>query len=155
MSDAEKADAVATLACAPPTPWHCSTRWNGEKVDRRDLSAFTARQLLALNDKVLTEKLTKVWAPCQAAGQVGQIEPLPVGGAARGALKKADRAHGRQVFTKTCATCHTLFGEGAKIGPDGIGQALHARIAASTLIGSRIGGGGASALTPVGSPCRS
>jgi putative heme-binding domain-containing protein len=34
------------------------------------------------------------------------------------ALKKADRARGRQVFVKTCATCHTLFGEGAKIGPD-------------------------------------
>src|SRR5205823_4333148 len=34
------------------------------------------------------------------------------------ALKKADRVHGRQLFVKTCATCHTLFGEGAKIGPD-------------------------------------
>jgi putative heme-binding domain-containing protein len=34
------------------------------------------------------------------------------------ALKKADRSHGRQVFAKTCANCHTVFGEGGKIGPD-------------------------------------
>ena len=27
-------------------------------------------------------------------------------------------ARGREVFTKTCAVCHTLFGEGGKIGPD-------------------------------------
>ena len=34
------------------------------------------------------------------------------------ALKKADRKHGRLLFSRTCAGCHTLFGEGGKIGPD-------------------------------------
>jgi putative heme-binding domain-containing protein len=34
------------------------------------------------------------------------------------ALKKADRKHGRLLFSRTCANCHTLFGEGGKIGPD-------------------------------------
>jgi putative heme-binding domain-containing protein len=33
-------------------------------------------------------------------------------------LAKADRSHGRQRFAQTCATCHLLFGEGNKIGPD-------------------------------------
>ncbi len=33
-------------------------------------------------------------------------------------LKNADRSKGRQVFQQTCATCHVLFGEGSKIGPD-------------------------------------
>jgi len=87
-------------------------------VDRRDLSAFTARQLLALNDKALAEKLTKVWGairkPQDKSEQLYRYQAV----AAPDALKKADRAHGRQVFAKTCATCHTLFGEGAKIGPD-------------------------------------
>lgn len=31
---------------------------------------------------------------------------------------KGDAAAGKQVFTIVCATCHTLFGEGAKIGPE-------------------------------------
>ena len=34
------------------------------------------------------------------------------------ALKKADRSHGRFIFNQTCAKCHTLFGEGGKIGPE-------------------------------------
>ena len=29
-----------------------------------------------------------------------------------------DRAAGKVIFTKNCATCHTLFKEGGKIGPD-------------------------------------
>ena len=27
-------------------------------------------------------------------------------------------ANGKALFTKTCATCHTLFGEGNKVGPE-------------------------------------
>ncbi len=30
----------------------------------------------------------------------------------------ASPSHGRQLFQKHCATCHTLFGEGNKVGPD-------------------------------------
>ncbi len=34
------------------------------------------------------------------------------------AMDKADASRGRVVFQKTCASCHLLYGEGAKIGPD-------------------------------------
>ena len=34
------------------------------------------------------------------------------------AVSKADASRGRAVFKKTCASCHLLYGEGAKIGPD-------------------------------------
>ena len=34
------------------------------------------------------------------------------------ALADADASQGRAVFKKTCASCHTLYGEGAKVGPD-------------------------------------
>ena len=33
-------------------------------------------------------------------------------------LAKADLSQGRLLFSRTCMQCHTLFGEGAKIGPD-------------------------------------
>jgi putative membrane-bound dehydrogenase-like protein len=118
FADAEKADAVATLASRPAYAMALLDAMGRGKVDRRDLSAFAARQLLALNDKALTEKLTKVWGsvrkPQDKSAQMNRyLSVVPPA-----ALKKADRAHGRQVFAKTCATCHTLFGEGAKIGPD-------------------------------------
>ncbi len=116
--DAEKADAVGTLASRPAFAMALLDAMDKGQVARRDLSAFTARQLLALNDKALTEKLTKVWGavrkPQDKSAQMNRyLSVVPPG-----ALKKADRSHGRQIFTKTCATCHTLFGEGGKIGPD-------------------------------------
>lgn len=33
-------------------------------------------------------------------------------------LSKADASRGRQVYSATCGTCHTLFGEGVALGPD-------------------------------------
>ncbi len=39
--------------------------------------------------------------------------------------KPGDRAHGKEVFTQYCATCHTAFGAGAKVGPDLSGMGAH------------------------------
>jgi putative heme-binding domain-containing protein len=39
--------------------------------------------------------------------------------------KPGDRAHGKEVFKQNCATCHTAFGEGAKVGPDISGMGTH------------------------------
>ncbi|HUE73378.1 MAG TPA: PVC-type heme-binding CxxCH protein, partial [Pirellulaceae bacterium] len=39
--------------------------------------------------------------------------------------QKGDAAAGKIVFTKLCAKCHTHSGEGAKIGPDLTGMAVH------------------------------
>ena len=33
-------------------------------------------------------------------------------------LAEANLENGKTLFKRTCATCHVLFGEGAKIGPD-------------------------------------
>src|SRR5262249_51690610 len=117
-TEAEKADAVGTLASRPVYALALLDAMEKGQVPRRDLSAFSARQLLALNDKALTERLTKVWGavrkPQDKSAQMNRyLAVVPPD-----ALKKAARAHGRQVFAKTCATCHTLFGEGTKIGPD-------------------------------------
>jgi putative heme-binding domain-containing protein len=119
FTDAEKADAVATLASRPAYALALLDAMERGEVPRRDLSAFTARQLLGLKDKQVSDRLTRVWGvirpPAQdkAAALSRYLSLVPPD-----ALKKADRAHGRQVFARTCATCHTLFGEGGKIGPD-------------------------------------
>ena len=34
------------------------------------------------------------------------------------ALAKADKNEGRLAFNIVCASCHTLYGEGGKVGPD-------------------------------------
>jgi putative heme-binding domain-containing protein len=119
FTDAEKADAIATLASRPKYALALLDAMEKGQVPRRDLSAFTVRQLLTFNDKNLSERLTKVWGSIRPPSQE-KAEQLAKYKAMTppDALKKADRKHGRLLFSRTCASCHTLFGEGGKIGPD-------------------------------------
>jgi len=88
-------------------------------VQRRDLSAFTARQLVGFKDERLTERLTKVWGAIRKPAQdKATLLPRYLALVPPDALKKADRSQGRLVFSRSCASCHTLFGDGAKIGPE-------------------------------------
>jgi putative heme-binding domain-containing protein len=68
-------------------------------------------------DERLTKLIEKHW---------GKVGPLPAGekvariNAIRHALgqRPGDAVNGKALFTKTCATCHALFGEGNKVGPE-------------------------------------
>ena len=118
-TDAEKADAVAALASRPAYAMALLDAMERGDVPTRDLSAFTARQLLGLNDKTLSEKLTKVWGVIRpASGDKTKLLAHYLSLTPPDALKKADRSNGRAVFARTCAKCHTLFDDGGKIGPD-------------------------------------
>jgi putative heme-binding domain-containing protein len=119
LTDAEKADAVGTLASRPAYARALLGAVENGRVPRRDVSPFVARQLAALNDAGLTARLNEVW---------GAVRPPAGDKAARltryralappEALRGADRAHGREVFARSCAACHTLFDDGGKVGPD-------------------------------------
>jgi putative membrane-bound dehydrogenase-like protein len=119
FDDAAKADAIATLASRPSYALALLDGMEKGKIERRDLSAFTARQLVGFNDKHLTERLTKVWGAIRKPAQnKTTLLPRYLSLVPPDALKKADRSQGRLVFSRTCASCHTLFGEGGKIGPE-------------------------------------
>jgi len=119
FTDAEKADAVATLASRPAYASALLDAMQRGDVPTRDLSAFTARQLLSFNDKNLSEKLTKVWGVIRpASADKTKLLAHYLSLTPPDALKQADRSHGRAIFARTCAKCHTLFDDGGKIGPD-------------------------------------
>jgi putative heme-binding domain-containing protein len=119
FTEAEKADAVATLASRPTYAAALLDAMGRGEVPTRDLSSFTARQLLSFNDKNLSEKLTKVWGSIRpTAGDKTKLLARYLALTPPDALKKADRSHGRALFARTCAKCHTLFDDGGKIGPD-------------------------------------
>lgn len=88
-------------------------------ISRGDLSAAQARQIRSFGDATLTERLAAVWGELRDSPVDKQqlIETLKRQ-LTPDRLAKADRRHGRAVFTKSCATCHRLFGSGAEIGPD-------------------------------------
>src|SRR5262249_30622694 len=88
-------------------------------VPRRDLSAFTVRHMLALKNKEVAARVNQVWGTLRPASQekvalLKKYKSLLT----PDYLKEADRSRGRLVFARTCASCHVLFGEGGKIGPE-------------------------------------
>jgi putative membrane-bound dehydrogenase-like protein len=89
------------------------------KVARGLINAMYARQILNHGDAALNEQLAKVWGEIRNTDAdkqrlMARYKALlkPAG------LAQADLSHGRELFDKTCAVCHRLYGEGKTIGPD-------------------------------------
>ena len=89
------------------------------KIPRADITPYHARQIRSLNDAALNKRLAEVWGELRdlssdkqklIAQWKAQLTPA--------ALAKADKSQGRLVFNTACAACHTLYGEGGKVGPD-------------------------------------
>jgi putative membrane-bound dehydrogenase-like protein len=115
----EKPEAVATLASRAAYALALLDAVEAKAVPRSDVSAYAARQMYALGDRGVTDRLKAVWGEVrdtpadkqkQLAKYKGQLTPA--------ALKAADAKNGRLVFSKTCQACHKLYGEGGAIGPD-------------------------------------
>ncbi len=88
-------------------------------VSRDDLTPFHARQIVGLGDAEMTRRLGELWGTVGATGQDQAAET------ARwreqltpDRLQAASLPNGRKVFTRTCAPCHQLYGEGGQVGPD-------------------------------------
>jgi len=90
-----------------------------KKIPRADISPFHARQIRSLNNPDLDKKLVAVWGELRDASNdkqkamarwKAQLAPA--------ALSQADLSQGRAVFNTVCSSCHTLYGEGGKVGPD-------------------------------------
>lgn len=119
LTDEEKAAAVATLTARSETAAALLEAVASGAVPRADVSAYAARQIYALGDPRLNERLRGIW---------GEVRDTPADKQARLArykalltptvLQSADPSQGRVVFARTCQTCHKLFGEGGTLGPD-------------------------------------
>ena len=69
------------------------------------------------NDAAIDKLIEKHWgkiSPATAGEKLTQIRNRTAT-LSRG---RGDRVAGKALFMKNCGTCHTLFGEGGKIGPD-------------------------------------
>lgn len=119
FSDDDRRDAVSTLASRGSYARELLSAIEAGRVPRTDLAVYHVRQLEALKDPAITAQLNKVWGSVRptAADKAALVakykaELMP------SALAEAKAGRGRDVFAKNCATCHTLFGTGGKIGPD-------------------------------------
>jgi putative heme-binding domain-containing protein len=118
LSDAEKEDAVQTLASRSSWALALLEAVESGAVPRKDISVFVARQMQGLKDRRVVERLTKVWGQLQpASAQRTALTAKYKGILTDQALAKADLSKGRQVFAKNCASCHKLYDDGGDVGP--------------------------------------
>lgn len=115
----ERPAVIAALASRPSFAAELLEQIAAGKIARTDLTAFQARQIRSFNDAALAKKLSAVWGELRDSpkdkqdlieGLKKQLNPATI--------SAADKAAGRAIFDKACASCHKLFGSGGEIGPD-------------------------------------
>jgi len=86
-------------------------------IDKSDVSESIARQLILLDDRIITETVNRLWPnviPASSSEKTNRIAQV------YGILKagSGNESNGRMLFSNRCATCHRFFNEGTEIGPD-------------------------------------
>lgn len=115
---AEKRDALIALTSRVSFAKDMLAAVEQGRIDRKDLSADIVRQLRDLNQADITKQVEKVWGsvratPAEKLAQIAKMKKM-----VQKSGRRDDPMHGRAVFARTCQQCHTLYGEGGKIGPD-------------------------------------
>jgi len=87
------------------------------RIAAREAPLDQLRRMALLKNEAIDKLIEKHWgkiSPATAGEKLTRIRNIGV------ILSKGggDRVAGKAVFLKNCGACHTLFGEGGKIGPD-------------------------------------
>jgi putative heme-binding domain-containing protein len=119
LSPAEQRDALNTLASRPDSAAKLMVAITENRIPSKDLSANIVRQLRALNQPGINAQLEKLWGVARETS----ADKLAAERRLRGLVENRNlpppnAARGRQLFSQSCGQCHTLFGEGGKVGPD-------------------------------------
>ncbi len=115
MSPELRRAAIETLATRKPYAESLLAAVSKKTVPRDDIPTHVARSL----NRLLGDRFVSVFGkpPTLGADREKQIANWK-SRITPGKLATADVVNGRRVFKKTCASCHLLYGEGGKIGPD-------------------------------------
>ena len=115
MSLELKRAAIETLATRKPYAEALLNAVREKKIPKTDVPTHVARSLNTL----LGDRFVKAFGKPPTLG--ADREKLIARWKSRitpQRLATADVVNGRRVFKKTCASCHLMYGEGGKIGPD-------------------------------------
>ena len=115
----DKAAVINALVTRPVWAAFLLTGIEKGSIPRNAVTPFHARQILAMKDKSLTNALREIWGEVRQSdeGMKEKLEGLEKSLSTR-VLAKGDKARGRVHFQTLCASCHKLYGQGGKLGPD-------------------------------------
>ncbi|QDV06180.1 FG-GAP repeat protein [Planctomycetes bacterium Poly30] len=119
FDEGERRDAIATLTSRADSALALLDGVENGIVDRAAITAYSLRKMSAMESDALSARIEEVWGTVKPdeSNVMEQIaawkERLT-----EERLASADLAHGREVFSRTCQRCHSLYGEGLDIGPD-------------------------------------
>jgi putative membrane-bound dehydrogenase-like protein len=88
------------------------------KIPAKDVTNAQAQAIARHGDDALKSRLESAWGRLPGPGSAEKVKRIAE---VRGMLVEGDKgsaARGRVVFKDVCATCHRLFDEGEKIGPE-------------------------------------
>ena len=119
FSSYARQDALQTLTSRRDWAAKLMDAIESQQIDRQELTAFTTRQLVSLNDDKLLERVKNVWGelrstPADKAKLIAEFKKRLT----PQYQKHASMDAGQKLFSKHCANCHQLLGSGGKIGPD-------------------------------------
>jgi len=115
----ERPEAINTLTSRPAYARALLQAVARGQIPQADISAYHARQVRSFADKELDRQLAEVWGeirstPVELKILISRYKRLLT----PERLKQAHLSNGRVLYNQTCASCHTLYGQGQKIGPD-------------------------------------
>ena len=106
---------VETLSTRRPYAQALLASLKSGEIERNDIPAHVARSLNLLLGDSFAETFGEVRV---LAADRSTLMKKYKSMCSPQAIADADASRGRAVFQKTCASCHVLYGEGGKIGPD-------------------------------------
>jgi putative membrane-bound dehydrogenase-like protein len=115
----EKRDALNTLASRPAFAKPLLSAIDQGAISAKDLPAEIVRELRGLRNPEVEALVQKVWGSFRDSSADKQREiQTAFDRYYGGGSHPGDASRGRAIFVKTCQQCHTLYGEGGKVGPD-------------------------------------
>ena len=115
----DKVAVIDALVTRPTWAGFLLSEMKKGSIPRNAVTPFHARQVLAMKDKKLMKKFREVWGEIRQSdeGLKKRIAELQKSLTPE-VRAKGDKAQGRVHFQTLCTSCHQLYGQGGKLGPD-------------------------------------
>jgi putative heme-binding domain-containing protein len=115
----EKAAVIEALVTRPKWAGSLLDEMKKGSIPRTAVTPFHARQILAMKDKNLSDQLREIWGEIRKSDKALEKKITNLQKSLTPEVRaKGNKVRGRVHFQTLCASCHLLYGQGGKLGPD-------------------------------------